>query len=112
MIEFLTETIGHEYFIMLYGLVGWFLLDWSYCISKKKWATSKWWAESKDEVIVGLWFGPGMIIFDDEIISVIEYFYNADVFHTDEFHFMFYLGAGPFAESMYKLRHMAKKKIK
>lgn len=100
--EFLLNAQQHEFLLVLYGVILYHSV-W-YSISKDKFnAKDKsfrflhWLKLHSDNIWVTFLVGMLVIIFDDELIELI------DIDETSRFHSLIYLGAGPISDILREL---------
>ena len=97
----ILKVLEHEYFLVFYGAVGWYLLQWSYdrTKAKNKLPFREWWNGMKDNFLVTVFIAPLVVVFDDEILTM----YNNFAEHDIQLGKMIYVCAGPITAFLYKL---------
>ena len=100
--EFLLNASEHEFLLVIYGVILYHSI-W-YSISKDKFNAKDrsfrfwhWLKQHSDNIWVTFLVGLLVIVFDDEIIELI------DIDETNRFHSLIYLGAGPFSDLLREL---------
>lgn len=107
---FLNKVVLHHFWLVLYGIIGWWLILWSIAKSRHdnkngRFVFKHWWRKYYDEFVVTLFVGLSFIIFDDEIKELIKDITDYDL-EYQEYH---YLLAAPVTDIFYKLVSIWKK---
>lgn len=107
----IESILTHEYFIAVYGVIlfytGYLLISRSVFKPSKQyseWSFKKWKSDNKVGFVAMLVFAPLVIIMDDEMLDVYNwYFKGEDVLPAEKLGDIVYLMAGPFAIIVTKL---------
>lgn len=96
--------LTHEYFLVFYGVVIWYVAAWSFEKNKydrkgKDFSFRDWKRKTYDNFIVTLVVAPLVVVFDDELLALYNQLTGKDV----QLGRMIYLFAGPVTDFLYRL---------
>lgn len=102
-IDQVTQAVQHEYLLAVYGVVVYFAILFSlskdkYDSAHKRFKFKEWWRRHNDNLLVTLMIVPLVVVFDDEIIGLVNAHTEKDI----QMGRMVYLLAGPITNLLYK----------
>lgn len=106
MSGFYEYVVMHHFWLVMYGIIGYFLILWTIAKSRAQghFKASKWWRHNYDEIIVTIFIGLSFIIFDDEVEEILK-----DFGYIIDFKTYHYLMAGPVTDLLIKTVYLFKK---
>jgi len=104
-IDTIIDSLQHPFFMVVFGIVFWFLFLWSLKRNKLKEENINFWQDQKDEMLVTLMFGFMFLVWDDEIIQA--YYDATGKTGTVEMKIYYYLLVGPAVDRLYWLYRKA-----
>lgn len=106
---FISEVLGHHFYLVFYGIIVYWLILWSIAKSREdskngNFDFRRWFKRNYDEIILTCFIGMSFIIWDDEIEELVIEGMKYDLdFKT--YHYFF---AGPFSDLLIKFVKLAK----
>jgi len=105
LIDKILSAADHPFFMVIFGIIFWFLFLWSLKRNKLKEQNINFWHDQKDEMLVTLMFGFMFLVWDDEIIQA--YYDATDKTGDPEMKIYYYLLVGPAVDRLYWLYRKA-----
>ena len=98
VIDGVIAQLQHPFFMMVFGILFWFTLEWSIHMNKREKLKVTFWQDQKDEITLTFLGGLMFLVWDDELLDVWDIlFNNGEQVHNELQPFM-YLLVGPAVE--------------